>query len=78
MNEEYVLEADKKKPYKTIAAMVSAFLSSLLLSGVPLNPVIQALLGGIIAALAVYLVPNPLKVKQGRRHVNVNDDPALW
>ena len=59
-----VVEADKSKPYKTYAAMASAFISSLLLSGVPMPLWVKAILGGIVAGLAVYLTGNPMRFKK--------------
>lgn len=65
VNEEFALEADKKRPYKMYAAMLSAFLTSIVASGLELPAWATAILVAIIAALAVYLMPNPLKVKRG-------------
>jgi Kef-type K+ transport system membrane component KefB len=61
--ERYV-EANPKKPYKTYAAMVSAFLSSLLVSGIEMPPIVKALVAGVVAALAVYLVKNPIRERR--------------
>lgn len=59
-----VVESDKLRPYKMYAAMVSAFISSLLLSGVEMPTWLKAVLGGIVAGLAVFLTGNPLQFKK--------------
>jgi len=80
---KHVATADPKRPYKTYAAMLSAFISSLLLSGVEMPMWLKAVLGGIVAGLAVYLTGNPLKFKQNvtidkPAGFNVDDDVPLF
>ena len=78
-NDGWVLEADPKKPYKTYAAMASAFLSSLLVSGVPLPVWVKALIASLVAALAVYLTGNPLRVKKSASSFSgKNNDETLF
>ena len=53
-------KADPKRPYKTYAAIVSAFLTSLLATNATeLGAVGVGLVTALVAAIAVYLVPNP-------------------
>ena len=59
-----VVEANPKKPYKLYAAMVSAFIASFVASGVDLPVYVTAGGTALVAALAVYLVPNPLRAKE--------------
>lgn len=58
------VKADKKRPYKMYAAMASAFLTSLLLADTGLPVWGKALIGAVVAALAVYITPNPLKLSR--------------
>jgi hypothetical protein len=60
-----VVEANPKRPYKLIAAMVSAFLTSLIASNMPQPPLAIALETGVVAALTVFLIPNPLRWRDG-------------
>lgn len=60
-----VFECDRRRPYKLYAAMVSAFLSSVLLDATEIPPFVVSILVAANAALAVYLVPNPI-VKRNR------------
>jgi hypothetical protein len=53
-------KADPKRPYKTYAAIVSAFLTSLLVTNATeLGTVGVGLVTAAVAAIAVYLTPNP-------------------
>lgn len=54
--------ADPKRPYKLYAAMVSAGLTSLLTHDLPMWA--TAGITSVIAALSVYLVPNPIVGKK--------------
>lgn len=79
MNEEYAIEADPKRPYKMYAAMLSAFLTSIVASGLALPVWVTAIIVALIAALAVYLMPNPLKVKNVEREPGpYGPDPRLF
>lgn len=83
VNEQFVLEANPKKPWKMYAAVASAFLSSLLLTDIGLPAWAKAIITAVIAALAVFLVPNPLRVKPADQIVKKGpsaneDDPYLW
>jgi stage V sporulation protein SpoVS len=52
--------ADPKRPYKTYAAIVSAFLTSLLVTNATeLGAVGVGLVTAAVAAIAVYVTPNP-------------------
>jgi hypothetical protein len=53
--------ADPKRPYKTYAAIVSAFLTSFIATNsTDLPSYAVGLLTAAVAAIAVYLTPNPL------------------
>lgn len=54
------MKDDPSKPYKAIAAIVSAFLASFLTTNATDMPSwAVGLLTAAVAAIAVYLVPNP-------------------
>lgn len=54
------MKDDPTKPYKMIAAIVSAFLTSFLTTSATDMPAwAVGLVTALIAAIAVYLVPNP-------------------
>lgn len=59
-----VVEANPKRPYKLYAAIASAFIASFVASGVDLNPYVEAAGTAVVAALAVFVVPNPLREKE--------------
>lgn len=76
--EEVTLHADPKRPYKAYATLVAAFLSSLLASELPFNIWARAFLAAVLAALTVYLVPNPIVAKLTKGRQSVSDDPSLF
>lgn len=58
-----VVKDDPTKPFKTYAAVISAFLASFLLTSSTLLPAwAVGVVTALIAALAVYLTPNPKTV----------------
>jgi hypothetical protein len=59
-------KADPKRPYKMYAGMVSAFFTSMLMSNI-LPPVGTAIACALVAALAVFITPNPTVLKHPRR-----------
>jgi hypothetical protein len=58
-----LVEADSKRPYKLYAAILSAFLTTLVTSDVSLAPWAKALIVSVLAGLAVYITRNPIKRK---------------
>lgn len=54
------VQADKKRPYKMYAGMLSAFITSLITANLDWPPIVLAVGAATVASLAVYLVPNPL------------------
>lgn len=75
---EWVLEADPKRPYKMYASMAAAFIGSLLFTEIGLPVWAKAILTALLAAITVYTVPNPLRVKKGRPVGNYEGDPTLF
>lgn len=54
------MEDDPKKPYKMYAAIVSAFLTSFIATNASDLPSwAVGLITALVAAIAVYMVPNP-------------------
>lgn len=64
MNEQYVLEADPKKPYKLYAAVAAGVLGSTLAYADVLPLWLVIVINSILGGLAVFLMPNPLRVKK--------------
>lgn len=60
--------ADPKRPYKLYASMASAFIGSLLLGDLGLPKIVVALMIAVVAALSVYVVPNPIIRKPPSRN----------
>jgi hypothetical protein len=61
-----VTKADPTKPYKTYAAIVSAFLSAFIASNSSDLPSwAVGLIAAAVAAIAVYLTPNPQVPDEG-------------
>lgn len=59
-----VVEDNPKKPYKTYAAMASAFITAFIAGNVDLPVYVEAGAVGLVAALAVYLKTNPKRAKE--------------
>lgn len=79
---EVVVEAkaNPSRPYKMYAAIISAFITSFLATNATDLPSwAVGLLTALVAALAVYMTPNPINVKKSRV-VTMRDDnnPALF
>lgn len=73
MNEQYVLEADPKRPYKAYAAILVGSLSALLGYADVLPVWVVILINTVLGGLAVFLTPNPLKTKSGPSSAYDND-----
>jgi hypothetical protein len=58
-----LVEADSKRPYKLYAAILSAFLTTLITSDVSLPPWAKGLIVSFLAGLAVYITRNPITRK---------------
>lgn len=65
MNEDLntVVSADSKRPYKMYAALLVAFLSTLITTELNMPPWGKALIVSVLAALAVYIKSNPITQK---------------
>lgn len=75
MNEQYVLEADPKRPYKLYATILVGSLSALLGYADVLPIWAVVVINTVLGGLAVFITPNPLRVKEGRP---VNQDDPLF
>lgn len=60
---DYVLEANPKRPYKMYAAILAGALGALLVYSDVLPLWLVIAVNSILGGLAVYLVPNPLQLK---------------
>jgi hypothetical protein len=57
---KHLIKADPKRPYKLYAAMASAFITSMIGAGLDLPGWATALGTAAVAAIAVFLTPNPI------------------
>lgn len=74
----WVLENDPKRPYKMYAAIAAAFITSLIGSNI-LGVYGTAVATAIVAAIAVYLTPSPLRVKKKSPSPAYDEgDPSLF
>lgn len=70
------MKDDPTKPFKTIAAIVSSFLTAFIATNATDLPTwAVALATGVVAAIAVYLTPNP-KVLAGPQDGGIAGPPV--
>lgn len=78
MADHIEIKADKKRPYKMYAAIIAAFLTSIITSGLEMPDYVKALIVAVLAALAVFVVQNPLVVKKTEPPSAVDEGPVLF